>query len=120
MIVAGIPTARIVGRSVAFDVVVIVEQDPLSGAFKILELSAAHGPKKCREAEQAEEEGDGNEVKDDVHELGRPGLSRPLRLRLPPRRSALPTTSNEDADMHSAAISGVISPITARGIASAL
>src|SRR4051812_2688944 len=85
--------ARPRGRGPSRRPVVVIEQDPLGGAGKVLILVAAQRPEEGAEAGNAEQQGDRDEEPDRVH---RPAFSR----------SALPTTRIEEADMASAAMSG--------------
>ncbi len=73
----------------------VVDQHAKRRSVEIVELSAGGRPEEGDQAEEAEKERDGDEDGDDAH---RATLNR---------RRAFTTTSTEDPDIASAAISGV-------------
>lgn len=89
----------------AFFFIVIVVQDALGRAVEILELSRAQGPEEGRETDEAQQQRRRDEQQQAAHEA----------LRSSARRSALQTTTSDELDMATAAISGVTRPATASG-----
>ena len=67
----------------------------MGGSVEIVELSVAHGPKEGGEAKTSHHQGEGNEDQQPRHRAARAS------------RSELAITTNELADIASAAISGV-------------
>jgi hypothetical protein len=90
-------------------VALVVEQDPLGGTVKIVELAATHRPQESGQAEQAEKQGDRDQVEQPFHRLQPP--------RRQPRRAEFNTTKIELVDIDSAATKGVTKPSTASGTA---
>lgn len=106
---------------------VAVDQDPLGGAIEILILAAPQGPQEPGQPKRSEEQGHRYEVGERRHE---DCASAPMSERLscrasctdafdtkPCRRSALPMTRRDEADIATAAISGVTCPRMATGTA---
>ena len=89
----------------------VVVQRPPGGAVEIIELPVPERPEKAEQAEAAEQKGGG----DQVDERGHGVLPRVQRPRC--TRSALPVTASDDADITTAAISGVTRPAMASGTA---
>lgn len=89
--------------------VVVLEQDAVRRAVQVVELARLQGPKEGGETDQAEEQGDGDEIEQDGH-------ARFPRL----RRKALVITTMDDVDMATAAIKGVTKPAMASGMVTAL
>ncbi len=83
---------------------VIVEQDALGGAVRVVELAVPERPEEGREPEEAQKKRGRDQVEQPGH--------RPR-----PSRRALPTTSSDEPDMQTAAIRGVARPSTATGTA---
>src|SRR5688572_29672772 len=77
-------------------IVLVVEQDAVSGTLEVFILARAQAPDEGREPQPAQEKGHRDQVEQAAH-----------RWRPPARRRALPTTKMEEADMLAAAISGV-------------
>lgn len=109
---------------------VAVDQDPLGGAIEILILAAPQGPQEPGQPKRSEEQGHRYEVGERRHE---DCASAPMSERLscrasctdafdtkPCRRSALPMTRRDEADIATAAISGVTCPRMAIGTATPL
>lgn len=86
----------------------IVVQDAQSRAVEILELPRPGSPEERRQAEQPKPQRNRHQNRQDRH------------FAAPRSRSALATTTSDDPDIASAAISGVTSPAIARGTASRL
>lgn len=89
-------------------VVLVVEEDAVGRAFRVVELAMAQGPEEGGKAREAETERNGYQEQQAVH------------LTALARRSELATTISELADIAAAAMSGVSKPATARGTASTL
>jgi len=96
---------RAAERFLGFVVGIIIVQDAFGGTVEVVELPAAQGPQERRQPDQAEQQGRGDQEQQATHGL------RPSR----DRRRALPTTTSDELDMATAAISGVTSPATASG-----
>lgn len=95
-------------------IIVIVEKDAFGGSVEVLVLPAAQRPQEAAQRCRAEQERQGNEEDEAAHSAGTTAPDATARLRsgtgtaLPAlRRSAFTTTSTDDNDMASAAISGV-------------
>src|SRR5712692_3869451 len=86
----------------------VIEQDPTRGAVEVVELAGFERPKESGEPAKSERQSHRDEQQ------------QPAHARLRARRSALPTTTNEELDMAAAASNGVISPSMASGTASRL
>jgi len=84
----------------------IIERAP-SGTFEILVLAAAEGPEESGEADAAEAKGDWDKPSERCHDMS-------LRF-LCPSQTAFAVTVIEETDMATAAMSGVTTPIIARG-----
>src|SRR5690606_35590785 len=89
-------------------VVLVVEQDAIGRAFRIVELAMAQRPEKRGEPREAEAERNRYQEQQAVH------------LTALASRSELATTTSELADIAAAAISGVSRPATASGTANTL
>lgn len=87
---------------------ILIDQDADSRTVEILILSGRERPEEGRKSGEAEQQGDRNKKAEPAHRAQRRS------------RSALPSTSSEEADMAAAAIIGVTSPQMARGTASRL
>src|SRR5690606_36370178 len=77
----------------------LVEQDAVRGPLQVVELTRAQRPEESGQPEQAEEEGDRDQIDQHVHAASHPFVRR--------SRSALTVTAMDDADITAAAISGV-------------
>lgn len=107
-----------------------IDEDPLGGSVKIFVLATPQRPQEAAQAKRAKEEGDRDEVGKGRHEdwanslmsdrlAGRTSFASELGTE-PCKRSALPMTSSDEADMAIAAIKGVTCPRIAIGTATAL
>ena len=85
--------------------VLIINQDAHPCAIQIIKLAGLQRPEKGEKANQAKPQRDGDEQQQTVH------------FAAPRRRKALATTMMDDPEMAAAAISGVTSPMIARGTA---
>lgn len=85
--------------------VLIINQDAQCRAIGVVELPAPERPEKCRKAEQAEAERNGDEEEQPSQRAARFS------------RNALATTINDEPDIAAAAISGVTWPVIASGTA---
>ena len=74
---------------------ILVDQDTLRGTVEVVVLARAHRPEKCRQPSAAEQQRDGDKIGNCDH------------VAAERRRSALATTISDEADIASAAISGV-------------
>ena len=90
------------------DGLVLVDQDTERRTVEIVELARANRPEKGGQRGKAEAERERDEQGEAVHRAARR------------RRRALATTSSEDPDIASAAISGVTRPAIASGTARTL
>lgn len=88
--------------------ILIIIQNPERRPIQILELTRSCRPKECRQPQQPKPKRDGQQQREDRH------------LAAPRSRSALATTTSDEPDIASAAISGVTSPAIASGTARTL
>lgn len=94
----GVPTSLVRTIAVALDRrgrPVLVDQDTLRGTVEVVVLARAHRPEKRRQTSAAEQQRDGDQIGDCDHAAAER------------KRSALATTISDEADIASAAISGV-------------
>ncbi len=106
---------------------VVVGENPVRRTFEIVELPGSNRPPERRGDQQREHDGQRNQQQEDFHavqpvcDAAGAAEARPaVRTRTRETRSALPTTTSDDADMPIAATSGVTKPAAAAGIAIAL
>ena len=124
-----LPSHRKGSDSRALRPVVVIQQYALGRAVEIFVLARTERPKEGGQADKPQQYGYGNEDDEIVHwpATAAAGLSTGMRRRSsgwPTRagrnRMAFATTSTDDSDIATAARSGVTSPLTATGTASAL
>lgn len=108
---------------------IVVHENAVSRSFHVVELSASQGPPEQRADDEHENDREGHQKIEDVHESGpdrmdqacgttaaeAPAVSEGLR-----NRSAFTTTSTELAAMPSPAAQGVTQPKAASGTATTL
>ena len=86
----------------------IIDQDAISSAFRIIELAAPDRPDEGRQSDKAKPDGNRNKIDEAGHQ--HPPFWRAGRM-------ALSVTISDEADMAIAATSGVANPATATGTA---
>ena len=91
---------------------VVVKQNTVGRPVEIIELTGFQRPQKSSKTDQPEKQGGWDEIDQRGHGLAPRSPKR--------RRKALSVTAIDDADMATAAISGVTNPAIAKGIAMAL
>ena len=96
------------GKSTKIGLVLIVDQDAQRRAVEIFELARTRRPEKGGQTGQAQYQGDRDQDDETCHRAA------------PRNLSALATTSKDEPDMASAAMSGVTCPAIASGTASRL
>jgi len=87
---------------------IVVEQNPVGRAFKVVVLAGAQRPQEYRQSSTAEDQTRADQVKNDIH------------VRRPCSRKLFAITSNEELDIAAAASHGVTNPATASGTISTL
>ena len=100
----------------------VIVENPLAGAVEIIVLTRLEAPEERPQGADTHHQGDRNQKEQARHARAfcnsRVDSGWPARRNL--SRSALPTTTNDEADIAIAARRGVTCPATASGTASAL
>ena len=87
---------------------IVVEQNAVGRAFKVVVLAGAQRPQEYRQSAAAEDQTRADQVEDDIH------------ARRPCSRKLFAITSSEELDIAAAASQGVTNPATASGTISTL